>query len=813
MTSAEVTVESTFAIAPVAPVHERRGPRLAWQLAAVFAAYTIAGEIGLAVPFTSGNVSPLWPPAGVALAAFLVFGYRVWPAVVLGAFVVNLFTHIPHLAAAGIAVGNAVGPLCGAWLLRQRVDFHSSLTRLRDVLALTILGALGAAVSATIGAGVLFGNGVAAWSGSASAWLIWWLGDAMGVLIVTPVILTFAGRLPSISRRQITESACLLLGAVGSALMIFDPRLGLMRAEAFGFAVFPFVLWGAIRFESRGAAALSFVISSIAVWGTAHGFGPFINGNALQNATLLESFLGVTSVSALMLAATVAERAKLIREQSAREALERSEKNYRAIVKTAYEGIWKLDANFITSFANFRLATLLGYTVQEMLGRPIYDFLFESDIDQKSAELQSRRRVVSEQLETRYRKKDGSALWARVATSPMIGEEGVFEGTLAMISDITEQKRAEAEASRSRGQVDLLSRAVEQTADSVVITDRHGTIQYVNPAFEATTGYSPADAVGRTPRILKSGFHDKEFYSRLWDHILRGEAFRGTLVNRKKRGDLYWADQTITPIKDGTGRITNFVSVLKDMTEFRKREEHEIQLRLAREVQQRFYAGAATSIPGFDVAIATYPAVATGGDYLDLFSLPDGRVCIGIGDVSGHGLDSALVMALTRAYVRSFAQVEPDVATILSRVNRMLCADLEENRFVTLLLARLNGATGDMSYASAGHIPGFVLNGTGIVERVLESSGPPLGLFEDARYVTSAVTLAPQQLMILLTDGVTESTASDAQFGSEGVVEYVRAHAEDSAGDLAVGIFRAARNFAGETPQQDDITEVIVRVN
>jgi integral membrane sensor domain MASE1 len=167
-----------------------------WTLEFVYvlAAYLLAGEIGLAVPFTSGNVSPVWPPAGVALAAMLIVGYRIWPAVALGAFIVNFFTAIPHVAAAGIALGNTVGPLCGAWLLRQLPRFQPSLTRLRDVLGLGILGGFcGTAVSATVGAGVLLLTGVNAWSGFASAWLMWWLGDAMGVLIVTPLALTFAG--------------------------------------------------------------------------------------------------------------------------------------------------------------------------------------------------------------------------------------------------------------------------------------------------------------------------------------------------------------------------------------------------------------------------------------------------------------------------------------------------------------------------------------------------------------------------------------------------------------------------------------------
>ena len=691
-----------------------RKRRWIWELVCVLAVYLLAGEIGLAVPFTSGNISPLWPPAGVALAAMLIFGYRIWPAVALGAFIVNFFTGIPHLAAAGVALGNTVGPLCGAWFLRQFPGFRPSLTRLRDVLGMSILGALcGTAVSATVGAGVLFLTGVKAWSGFASAWLMWWLGDAMGVLIVAPLVLTFAGLISIREERRLVEFACLLLGAVGSALVIFDPRLGLIRADVFAFGVFPFVLWGAIRFGAPGAAIVSFLISAITVWGTVHGFGPFIKGNALQNATLLQAFLGVTSVSGMVLAAVIAERAQLIRERSAHQAVERSEKSYRGIVETASEGIWKVDTNFITSFVNRRMAELLGYTVEEMLGRPVFDFLFAGDIEQKRSDLQRRSRGVSEQLETRYRKKDGSVLWARVATSPIVGEDGGFEGALAMVSDITVQKRTEAEARSSREMISLLSRAVEQTADSVVITDREGTIEYVNPAFEATTGYRREEAVGKTPRILKSALHDKEFYSRLWGQILGGEAFRGTLVNRKKCGELYWTEQTITPIKDSAGVITHFVSVLKDITEFRKQQEQELQLRLARDVQQRFYTGAAMCVAGFDIATAAYPAEETGGDYLDLFSMPDGRTCIGIGDVSGHGLDSALVMALTRAYVRSFAQVEADLAKILSSVNHMLIADLERNRFVTLLLVCLDGSNRRLSYASAGHVPGFLMNGSG----------------------------------------------------------------------------------------------------
>jgi PAS domain S-box-containing protein len=784
------------------------------ELVCVFAACFLAGEIGLTVPFTSGNVSPVWPAAGVALAAMIIFGYRVWPAVALAAFVVNLFTDIPHAAAAGIALGNTVGPLFGTWLLRRLPAFQPSLPRLRDVLGMSICGALcGTAISATVGTGALFLTGVNAWSGSATAWLMWWLGDATGVLIVTPLLLTFTGLMSLREKRPRLELACLLFGAVGSASLIFDPRLGLTSADVFAFGIFPFVLWGAIRFEVPGAAVVSLLISAVAVWGTAHGFGPFIKSTPLQNAMLLQSFLAITSVSGVILAAVIAERTQLIRKQSALEALAHSEETYRGIVETAYEGIWKINADSETSFVNRRMAELLGYTVQEMLGRPLFDFMFEGDFEQKTSELERRRHGVSEQIETRFRKKNGEALWARVTTSPIVAEDGGFGGALAMVSDRTEQKRAESEQSRSQNTISLLSRAVEQTADSIVITDRQGTIEYVNPAFEVTTGYSSQEVIGKTPRILKSDHHDKALYDRLWDHILQGEDFRGTLLNRKKSGELYWAEQTISPIKDNAGVISHFVSVLKDITAVRKQQEQELQLQMARKVQQRFYTGATVCADGFDIASAIYPAEQTGGDYLDSFSMPDGRTCIGIGDVSGHGLDSALVMALTRAYVRSFAQVEANLSKILSNVNLMLLEDLEDTRFVTLLLVCLDRSNASLSYANAGHVPGFLMNGSGEIDHVLESSGPPLGLFPDSNFVTSAIPLASQHLVILMTDGATEmTTAGEVEFGADGVLEYVRAHRQDSASELAHGMYRAARNFAGDTPQQDDVTGVVVRV-
>lgn len=383
-------------------------------------------------------------------------------------------------------------------------------------------------------------------------------------------------------------------------------------------------------------------------------------------------------------------------------------------------------------------------------------------------------------------------------------------GHIWQYRDITEHQK-------SQGQIKVYQRlcmALEQTADNVVITDRQGRIEYVNPAFETTTGYRKDEVLGKSPRILKSGRHDSDFYHQLWSQVLAGRSFEDTIINKKKTGELYWSRQTITPMKDDQGNITHFVSVLKDITELLKQQKHDAEMRLAREVQQRFY-GTAKTIPGFDIAGTVQPTHETGGDYFDLFPMQDGCFGIAIGDVSRHGISSALVMAETRAYLRSFATIYSDVGDILTQVNRALVPDLDQGRFVTLLLVRLNPDQRSIVYANAGHIPGFLLDKTGKVNSVLESTDPPLGILADRKFHSSeALQLVSGQTMMLMTDGITESLAlEDAELGITRAIEYVREHLGESARQIADGLYRSAHGGPASEHELDDATTVILKIN
>jgi sigma-B regulation protein RsbU (phosphoserine phosphatase) len=361
-----------------------------------------------------------------------------------------------------------------------------------------------------------------------------------------------------------------------------------------------------------------------------------------------------------------------------------------------------------------------------------------------------------------------------------------------------------------------LSNAVEQTADSVLITDVDGLIDYVNPAFEETTGYQREEILGQTPRVLKSGKHSADFYQEIWSTLLSGKPWRGTIINRKKNGEVYWAEQTITPMRDYDGNILHFVSVLKDVTEQRKRQEQELQMRLAQEVQQRYYQQALPPrLDGFDIAGLAYPADSVGGDYLDFIPMADGCLGIAVGDVSGHGFGSSLIMAETRAYLRSFAEFEPDVGKILTRVNDAIAADLEDGRFVTMVLARLDPDSRSFVYASAGHVSGYLLDSSGEVVSALESTCCPLGLFQGCEVSSSEViSMQPGHLLVFFTDGIIEAMAPDeTEFGVERALDFIRTCLEKPAQEILESVYGTIQKFTEYQPQQDDVTSIICKLD
>jgi sigma-B regulation protein RsbU (phosphoserine phosphatase) len=194
--------------------------------------------------------------------------------------------------------------------------------------------------------------------------------------------------------------------------------------------------------------------------------------------------------------------------------------------------------------------------------------------------------------------------------------------------------------------------------------------------------------------------------------------------------------------------------------------------------------------------------------------MPGDSLGITIGDVSGHGIGSALLMVELRAYLRAFMQKSSDVGEILSLTNNALVSDLEQDRFATLIFCRLHPSTRALSYSSAGHTPGFILDANGALKRTLDSTDIPLGFLPEHAFTCSdQFVLEEGELLALLTDGITEAERPDqSSFGVESALEYIREHRDESAQEIVTGLYQAVRDFSNGLPQVDDITAVICKV-
>jgi PAS domain S-box-containing protein len=411
--------------------------RMLLEVLAVTAAYYAVGNVGLTVPFTHGNISPVWPAAGIALGSILVFGRHACVGVAAGAFLVNLFSPVPLPAAAGLAAGNALGPLLAAALLKRR-NF-TTIKRLSDVFSLVVCAAAGQSVTAIIGPAVLARNGVPTWSGLASSSLIWWVGDCLGVLLATPLIVN-AAEFRALKLRWMEFATLVATLLAGSAALLYEERIS---AEVFDFALLPFVIWGAVRFSIPGAALATSMLTGLSLWETARGTGPFVAvGPPLYNVGGLQVFVAVLSLSGLSLAALLQERTTVQEALTREEKLRQAQERYRTIVETTNDGVWLLDFANRTTFVNSRLTEMMGYTEAEMMGRSAFDFFFPEDIPSKMKHLQ-KQRSEKEAFYDRIRKKDGTELWVLVSANPVFDDSGRFLGILRMLSDVTMLRKTE----------------------------------------------------------------------------------------------------------------------------------------------------------------------------------------------------------------------------------------------------------------------------------------------------------------------------------------------------------------------------------
>jgi signal transduction histidine kinase len=300
--------------------------------------YFIAGKLGLMLASLHASASPVWPPAGIALATLLLLSYRVWPAIFMGAFLVNFTTAGDVATSFAIATGNTLEALVGAWLVNRFADGTKAFGRPQDVFKFAIAAAISTVISPAFGVTSLALAGFADWTNYGAIWLTWWLGDATGDLVVAPLVLLWS--IPSKRRwkkKEAAEVGALLLLLVLLSGIVFGGGLDISsRNYPIAFVCGPVVIWTAFRFSQRETATGIFILSAIAVWGTLHGFGPFVRATENQSLLALQSWVAVLTITAMALSAGMAERRRIQEElqqqKSVVEAANRTKDHFLAML-------------------------------------------------------------------------------------------------------------------------------------------------------------------------------------------------------------------------------------------------------------------------------------------------------------------------------------------------------------------------------------------------------------------------------------------------------------------------------------------------
>lgn len=294
------------------------------QITIVALSYFLVARIGLRLDAVGGFATLVWPASGIALASLLLGGFRLWPAVAIGAFAVNYATGAPLVAALGIAFGNTAEALIGAYLL-TRIGFRNTLDRVRDVLAMIVLAAsLSTIAAASIGSATLVAAKVIPSSSFTEVWKAWWIGDAIGNLLAAPLVLVWARCTWRSIYARLGEFVALMAVIVAAGALVFagSPSPGIV-SNGREYMLFPPLTWAALRFGIRGSVTATTLVTAIAIVYTASGHGPFVRGDLHQNLLALQTFVAICGATFLFLGASIAERRQTTLElEQARETAE-----------------------------------------------------------------------------------------------------------------------------------------------------------------------------------------------------------------------------------------------------------------------------------------------------------------------------------------------------------------------------------------------------------------------------------------------------------------------------------------------------------
>ncbi|MEP7297060.1 MAG: EAL domain-containing protein [Burkholderiales bacterium] len=562
MSDVRLSKVSAAFLAPFAPSEEIRG----WALRAalLFVAYYVCGRAGLSTLPPGDHVTLVWPATGIALAGLLRFGLSMWPAVWLASWLVTISSGATIGIAALIAVGNTLGPSIGAWVL-LRDGMHVELDRRRD---LWLFGAVGVGfsmlITASNGSFWLAAGGAVAWSDVPLAWATWWLGDAMGALVVGIPLLTLSRRAlaQALGDWRWMPTLMLAAGTLASAVLaaVVAGAGGAIQSPLF-FLPHLMLCWLASRSGLFAASATSLLLTIGTVLATLHGFGPFLQPDTTQAVAMLVGYICSLLAIPLLTTALTGEIAA-------------NERRWQLALDTSHIGIgdWDL-ANGRIEFSPRWLA-MLGHSSQTF-GDHLQAFWSLVHPDDVAAVQQAfgplrASSAINCRAECRMLCQDGS--WRPFELHALVSERSASGEPMRIIS--TARDISDTQAARERH--DLTQSVFQHLHEGLLITDAEHRVLEVNPTYSQITGYTRDELIGTVPALLRSAESDTERHAQMAQvgAALDTEgSWRGELRHTQRSGDAGLLQVAISAVRNPDGSVRNHVLAINDITNTRQQWE------------------------------------------------------------------------------------------------------------------------------------------------------------------------------------------------------------------------------------------------
>ncbi|UCG51814.1 MAG: MASE1 domain-containing protein, partial [Candidatus Latescibacterota bacterium] len=691
--------------------------------------YVLVAKLGQILVNRGVDVTVVWLPSGVALAALFLFGYRLWPGILVGSFLVysseilrsagSAATPDGTLSTAVLSVSDTFEALLAAFLLRRLIGPRTPCYHPQDVLKFAFFaGVLSCAAGATVSLTVLGITGDLGGDGLGSMWLYWWLAHTIGVLVMTPVIIGwYSNRQLDWGRHRMIESLAILVLLVITANSVFGGWVTSETAEIpLSCVAVLLLLWPALRFSQRETATAVFVLVAIAIWGSTKGYGPFADEPGTESILMLQGFVGVVAVSSLGVAADIAYRKRM------RRGLQRYKM---ASLQTADH--WMItDRRGIIQEVNPSFEQVTGYSERELLGRT--PSILKSGKHEKTYYTKMWKTILSGDPYRGVvinRKKNGELFYEMKTITPIKDEDGVITHFLSIGKDVTELKLAEQRLKKGAKELEKINKrlfaseeallrytgileSVFNTMDEgVVVANEEGHLVMFNEAAGNILGIGLTDA-SPDQWTAKYGIHLPDMVTPFPTEKL--PLVRALNGERTEEVEMFiqnpnlergcWLEVGGRPLGDSDENVMGAVAVFRDITQRKlvERVQKELkdtreEIEIARKIQRNLFPESAPKMNGYDIGGASKPAVATGGDYYDYFEMPGGSLGLVVGDVSGHGFGPALLMASVRAYLHSLVESGVDPREMLNITNRLIAGATGDEDIDTLIFAQLDPTT------------------------------------------------------------------------------------------------------------------------